>query len=62
MAKAASRTFRPASFLGYPGVGGEQRELQVPPLLAVNGTFLVFAELDQDVTAFRTYLDSQCRP
>ncbi len=47
--------------LGYPGVGGEQRELQVPPLLAVNGTFLVFRKLDQDVTAFRAYLDSQCK-
>ena len=47
--------------LGYPGVGGEQRELQVPPQLAVNGTFLVFRKLDQDVAAFRAYLDGQCK-
>jgi Dyp-type peroxidase family len=47
--------------LGYPGVGGEQRDLPTPGLLGVNGTFLVFRKLAQDVAAFREYLDRQCR-
>jgi len=47
--------------LGYPGVGGEQRELPVPTLLGVNGTFLVFRKLAQDVARFRAYLDDQCQ-
>jgi Dyp-type peroxidase family len=47
--------------LGYPGVGDEQRDLPVPGLLGVNGTFLVFRKLAQDVAGFRAYLDSQCQ-
>jgi deferrochelatase/peroxidase EfeB len=46
--------------LGYPGIGREQRPLPRPTLLAVNGTFLVFRKLAQDVKAFRTYVDHQC--
>ena len=47
--------------LGYPGIGGEQRELPVPGLLSRNGTFLVFRKLAQDVAGFREYVDRQCQ-
>jgi Dyp-type peroxidase family len=46
--------------LGYPGIGREQRPLPKPTLLGVNGTYLVFRKLAQDVKAFRTYVDQQC--
>jgi Dyp-type peroxidase family len=45
--------------LGYPGLGREQRDLPIPGRLAVNGTFMVFRKLAQDVNAFRTYLKTQ---
>lgn len=45
--------------LGYPGLGREQRDLPVPGRLAVNGTFLVFRKLAQNVKAFRDYTDDQ---
>jgi Dyp-type peroxidase family len=45
--------------LGYPGMGREQRDLPIPGRLAVNGTFMVFRKLAQDVKAFRGYLDAQ---
>jgi Dyp-type peroxidase family len=46
--------------LGYPAIGQEQRTLPMPHLLAINGTFLVFRKLAQDVAGFRDYLDRQC--
>jgi len=45
--------------LGYPGMGLEQRDLPIPGRLAVNGTFLVFRKLAQDVKSFRDYIDGQ---
>lgn len=47
--------------LGYPGLGGEQRELPVPGVLGRNGSFMVFRKLAQDVAGFRAYLDRQCQ-
>lgn len=45
--------------LGYPGLGREQRDLPIPGRLAMNGTFLVFRKLAQNVKSFRDYIDGQ---
>jgi Dyp-type peroxidase family len=45
--------------LGYPGLGREQRDLPMPGRLAVNGTFLVFRKLAQNVKSFRAYVADQ---
>ena len=45
--------------LGYPGIGLEQRDLPIPRRLAVNGTYLVFRKLAQNVKSFRDYVAGQ---
>jgi Dyp-type peroxidase family len=43
--------------LGYPGEGGELAPMPLPHALAHDSTFLVFRKLEQDVLAFRRYLN-----
>lgn len=45
--------------LGYPGEGGELAPMPQPSLLAEDATYLVFRKLEQNVQAYRRYLDEQ---
>jgi Dyp-type peroxidase family len=42
--------------LGYPDEGGELPVAPVPHVLAINGTFMVYRKLHQNVATFRRYL------
>jgi Dyp-type peroxidase family len=45
--------------LGYPGEGGEVAPMPLPRRLGRNGSYLVVRKLEQDVEAFRAFLDRQ---
>jgi Dyp-type peroxidase family len=45
--------------LGYPGEGGDLAPMPLPNLLAHNGTYMVFRKLEQNVPAFRDYIEAQ---
>lgn len=43
--------------LGYPNEAAEDGDLPIPMLLAKNGCFMVYRKLEQNVKAFRDYVD-----
>jgi Dyp-type peroxidase family len=45
--------------LGYADEAGELPAAPVPPLLANNGTFMVYRKLHQNLATFRAFLDKQ---
>jgi Dyp-type peroxidase family len=47
--------------LGHPDEGGEVSAAPAPPLLARNGTFMVYRKLHQNVASFRHYVDETGR-
>lgn len=47
--------------LGYADEAGEVPAAPVPPLLAKNGTFMVYRKLHQNVATFRAFLDEQAK-
>jgi Dyp-type peroxidase family len=47
--------------LGYPDEGGELPVSPVPHVLAVNGTFMVYRKLHQNVATFRRYLKEKAK-